>query len=149
MNMIKTYPLSYNKHLIISPQKPVLEDFLASAQVTSGSYAETLAKRCWYFYLGDMMDVRDEYARYYSPEYSDIREFLFKKYMCPETVLNHDACARALDPGSNDFIGLSVCRSVCLEYKAPSDAPLSNLIDRIEFEEDVLLKPLGLEVIEI
>ena len=74
--------------------------FLEKSQVTGG-YAQQLMERIFDCLMTGLVNLREEYQTYYSPEYSDIESFLFWKYSISEEILEriqHNI-------GSNDLVG--------------------------------------------
>lgn len=61
-------------------------DFVRAADVGDGSYAHELTERVYDCIVTHAVDIRQEYVKYYSQEYSDLETFLFWKYDVDMTV---------------------------------------------------------------
>lgn len=61
-------------------------DFVAAAQVRDGSYAHELMERVYDCIVTHAVDIREEYARYYAEEYSDIEVFLYWKHSVDTSI---------------------------------------------------------------
>ncbi len=61
--------------------------FLAKAQVDANSFAGELMARIYDALTGEIINVIDEYRKYYAFEYRTFEEFLFKKYSIDDQLI--------------------------------------------------------------
>jgi len=63
-------------------RRPTLENCMKRAKAASDSYAAELVEVIYEWYLGNALDLRAEYAKYYRAEYESLETFLFFKQGC-------------------------------------------------------------------
>lgn len=75
------------KLFLIIRKKSSVQHLIEAAGVEENSYAGQLIKRIYECLRVGNINVMDEYNKYYSPEYSGLSDFLFRKYNCsPSTI---------------------------------------------------------------
>lgn len=86
----------------VAPTRPSKQALRRMAGVAPGTYAAELIDRFHDFFVGRAVDLREEYEKYYVPEYLTISDFLYHKYaMTPRHV-------KAIEPliTQGKFVGL-------------------------------------------
>lgn len=81
------YVIHEDKYIIRLKQWIEKSDFLRAGQVIPGSYAEELLGRIYDCLITHLINIVDEYQKYYFEEYSDLASFLYWKYNIDESIL--------------------------------------------------------------
>lgn len=63
------------------------ELFVKKAGVKKGSFAESIITRIYDTLTIESVDVLEEFNNYYSKEYLDLKEFLYKKYNLSKKII--------------------------------------------------------------
>jgi len=88
--------------ILVAKEPPKLGELFKKARVKRRTYAEEFVERIYAFFVGNAIDLKNEYCDYYKDEYTEFSDFLFHKYgMCREDI--HDL-AKAIK--SNRYLGL-------------------------------------------
>lgn len=85
--IIPTGDSIYQKFFLIIDKKYSTNQFLRVAGVEENSYAGRLIKRIYDCLRIGNVNVIDEYNKYYLPEYSDLGDFLYRKYNCSKSTI--------------------------------------------------------------
>lgn len=74
-------------YLLIGEAIPSENVFIKAAEVEKRSYSERLVRRIYDHIFSGMINLRQEYQKYYAKEYSNILSFLYWKYDIDEDIL--------------------------------------------------------------
>src|SRR4030065_1537559 len=83
--------------VIVAKHRPILEDIYNAAGVLPETYATEFVKSFYNFFLGQAIDLNEEYNCYYSDEYKDVFHYLYHK--CGIRHSNIKALTPALKAG--------------------------------------------------
>jgi hypothetical protein len=83
-------------------RRPLFAQCKKKAGVHDGSYAEEFLQRTYEWYINSAIDLKTEFAKYYQPEYRNMKAFLYVKRGC--TFKDIKALKKDLE--SSKFIGL-------------------------------------------
>jgi hypothetical protein len=104
-------PLGNYHYVIRLKKKYKKSELLRICKVIKGSYAEIFALQIYNTFIGQSIDVLQEYKMYYSEEYLSIQDFLFWKYYVPNTYF--EDIFRGYSEST--FIGLFEDYSWCID----------------------------------
>jgi len=74
------YRYEDEKFFLLTEKNINKEKFIKKAKVRKSSFAESIIKRIYDTLTIGSYDVYEEFKDYYSKEYLDLKEFLYKKY---------------------------------------------------------------------
>ena len=81
------YSYDSYKSLIVVDRRLTKEVFLQNAGIKQGGYAEDMFSRMYDWIFLEATYLEDVFEKYYKPEYDDFRDFLYKKYILPNNVI--------------------------------------------------------------
>jgi hypothetical protein len=98
---IVIYRMGSNR-IIAAPSSPGGVANRRKLKVTRGTYADELIDRLYYFLIGRSIDLREEYRKFYLPEYPTMSSFLYQKLGITRRLV------KALEPliARGDYVGL-------------------------------------------
>jgi len=82
------YNYDMYKSLIVVDRRLTKEIFLRNAGIQSGKYAEDMFSRMYDWIFSEATYLEDVFEKYYKPEYTDLRDFLYKKYTLSYKVID-------------------------------------------------------------
>lgn len=85
MKMLRLNDYSY---IIRFEKKYTKKQFLMHSHVSKDSFAENFVIRIYNEVIGNAIDVKKEFEKYYSDEYISIKDFLFWNYLVPTEYLD-------------------------------------------------------------
>jgi hypothetical protein len=74
------YRYEGEKFFLLTEKNINKETFIKKARVRKKSFAESIIKRIYDTLTIGSYDVHEEFKKYYSKEYLDLKDFLYKKY---------------------------------------------------------------------
>jgi hypothetical protein len=121
-----------------APTRPSKQALRRMAGVTLGTYAAELVDRFHHFFVGRAVDLREEYEKYYVPEYVTIPHFLYHKYAM---TYKH---VKAIEPliAKGYFVGL-------VRETWGRDWQMESLLDQCETALTILMKSVKASFAEI
>lgn len=122
--------------IILCDRLPTVEECVRTAGAKPGTNAAEFVARCWHFLFGRIIDVKEEYSRYYMTEYATLRSFLHRKCGFEEADL--DFLGDAIE--SSPFVGIELQTALC------RDGGVYNLFDyHAVDDEEFVMKAVGAE----
>ncbi|GHU69036.1 hypothetical protein FACS189413_07210 [Bacteroidia bacterium] len=82
------YNYDLYKSLIVIDRRLTKELFLQNAGIKQGRFAENMFSRMYDWIFSEATYLEDAFEKYYTPEYADFREFLYKRYIIPCDFIN-------------------------------------------------------------
>lgn len=95
---MKQFPIGLSKKILFLKRRYSWNYFRAKAQVVSGSYSESFAKKTYDSIFVNSKDLLGEYHQYYEKEYRSLSDFLFWRHGISREIINE------LRPKKNDFL---------------------------------------------
>jgi len=125
--MIYNYD-DFGQFFIIIDKNLTKEIFLTNVKVEQGSFAEDMFSRIYDSIFSELINLEEEFEKYYSIEYKSIQHFLFQKFCFPSDVIK-------------DFFSLkSQSESYCIFYKHEKDSYGDYSITRYAFSDEMYEK---------
>ncbi|HTO16073.1 MAG TPA: hypothetical protein VLZ83_09890 [Edaphocola sp.] len=122
--MIYNYD-DFGQFFIIIDKNINKEVFLANVKAEPGTFAEDMFVRIYDSIFSELINLEEEFEKYYSVEYKSIQHFLFQKFCFPSDVIE-------------DFFSLKSQReSYCIFYKHEKDSYGDYSITRYAFSEEM------------
>lgn len=122
--MIYNYD-DFGQFFIIIDKNINKEIFLENVKVTPDSLAEDVFTRIYDSIFSELINLEEEFEKYYNVEYKNIQHFLYQKFCLPIEVVD-------------DFFSLKSQReSYCLFYKHEKDSYGDYSITRYAFSEEM------------
>jgi hypothetical protein len=86
-------PINNSKHInrtffLIIDNNYSVKQFLEATKVAENSYAWKLMKRIYECLRTGNVNIIIEYNKYYKQEYSTMRDYLYRKYNCDDSMIN-------------------------------------------------------------
>jgi len=124
--------------VVTAPTLPDKEVLQSIARVVAESYAAELIDRFWAYFVGRSVDLREEYEKYYAPEYATIPQFLYQKYAIAPRYI------KTLEPliARGDFVGL-------VKKTWGRDWQMESLLDYCETGLATLMKAVNASFAEV
>jgi hypothetical protein len=121
-----------------APTRPNKQALRRMAGVAPGTYAAELVDRFHDFFVGRAVDLREEYEKYYVPEYVTISHFLYHKY-----AMTHKH-VKAIEPliAQGNFVGM-------VRETWGRDWQMESLLDQCETVLTILMKSVKASFAEI
>lgn len=83
-----TYNYDEFGHFFIILDKNINKDiFLSKINVKKNTYSENLFIRMYDSIFSELINIEEEFEKYYKLEYNSLKEFLFKKFCVPKDVI--------------------------------------------------------------
>jgi hypothetical protein len=122
--------------VMLCRREPTLEGCMARAKVRPGSYAAEIVHRIYESYVEDSIDLKEEFDKYYSPEYGNVYRFLYEHYGCDAGGI------RALSQESaSDYI----IRLVRKSFSFGRDWNTGTIVENVEEGDRALFRILDAE----
>ena len=113
-------------HFFIVIDKNINKDiFISKVKVNVGTYAEDLFSRIYDSIFSELINLEEEFEKYYSIEYNSIQQFLFRKFCIPTDIIEEF------------FLLKSQKKSYCIFYKNEKDSYGDYSIIRYAFSEEM------------
>src|SRR5271169_2297798 len=82
------YQYSYSKSLFVINRLLTKDIFLEKAGIEQGKYAEQMFTRIYDCIFSELINIEDQYQKYYKIEYSSLAVFLYQKYCIEQILIN-------------------------------------------------------------